>query len=40
MTYCDKSVLSPQCDNQKCEKCYPKTYEEKVLEDGRAVLVP
>lgn len=24
MTYCNKSILSPECDDLKCKKCYGK----------------
>lgn len=23
MTYCDKSVLAPECNNKDCKECYP-----------------
>ena len=26
MTYCDKSVLVPECGNKNCDKCYPDFY--------------
>ena len=30
MTYCDKSVLSPECGNKICSKCYPPTEQLKL----------
>jgi len=36
MTYCDKSVLAPYCDNPLCAKCREhKDYDEYLLEEKK-----